>query len=40
MNIGNLFALNGQISTEALSVVCVQFAPVGAQTAGELSGEH
>lgn len=37
MNIGNLFALNGQISTEALSVVCVQFAPVGAQTAGELS---
>lgn len=36
MNIGNLFALNGQITTEALSVVCVQYAPVGAQTVEEL----
>lgn len=37
MNIGNLFALNGTIVTEALSVACVQFAPVGAQTVGELN---
>ncbi|MCI8492615.1 nitrilase-related carbon-nitrogen hydrolase [Anaerotruncus colihominis] len=36
MNIGNLFALNGKIETEALSVVGVQFAPIGAQTVGEL----
>lgn len=36
MNIGNLFALNGKIVTEALSVCCVQFAPVGAQTVQEL----
>lgn len=36
MNIGNLFALNGPITTEVLSVVCVQFAPVGAQTVAEL----
>lgn len=36
MNIGNLFALNGKITTEALSVVCVQFAPIGAQTVAEL----
>lgn len=37
MNIGNLFALNGTIVTEALSVVCAQFAPVGAQTVQELN---
>lgn len=37
MNIGNIFALNGTISTQALSVACVQFAPVGAQTLGELN---
>ena len=37
MNIGNLFALNGKIVTEALSVACVQFAPVGAQTVEELN---
>ena len=37
MNIGNLFALNGKIETEALSVCCVQFAPVGAQTVDELN---
>ena len=37
MNIGNLFALNGKITTEALSVVCVQFAPIGAQTVEELN---
>lgn len=37
MNIGNIFALNGAISTEALSVACVQFAPVGAQTVEELN---
>lgn len=36
MNIGNLFALNGEIRTQALSVVCVQFAPIGAQTVEEL----
>lgn len=37
MNIGNLFALNGKIVTEALSVACVQFAPIGAQTVEELN---
>ena len=37
MNIGNLFAVNGKITTEALSVACVQYAPVGAQTVGELN---
>ena len=37
MNIGNLFALNGEIRTQALSVVCVQFAPIGAQTVEELN---
>lgn len=37
MNIGNLFALNGKIETEALSVVGVQFAPIGAQTVEELN---
>ena len=37
MNIGNLFALNGKIETEALSVCCVQFAPVGAHTVDELN---
>lgn len=37
MNIGNLFALNGKITTEALSVVCVQYAPTGAQTVEELN---
>ena len=37
MNIGNLFALNGKIITEALSVACVQFAPIGAQTKDELN---
>ena len=36
MNIGNLFALNGRIETEALSVVGVQYAPIGAQTEEEL----
>lgn len=36
MNIGNLFALNGKIETEALSVVGVQYAPIGAQTLEEL----
>ena len=36
MNIGNLFALNGKIETEVLSVCCVQFAPIGAQTVEEL----
>ena len=37
MNIGNLFALNGKIETETLSVVGVQFAPIGAQTVEELN---
>ncbi|MEG1523531.1 MAG: nitrilase-related carbon-nitrogen hydrolase [Clostridia bacterium] len=37
MNIGNLFALNGKIETEALSVVGIQFAPIGAQTLEELN---
>lgn len=37
MNIGNLFALNGKIVTEALSVACVQFAPIGAQSVEELN---
>lgn len=36
MNIGNLFALNGKIETEALSVVGVQYAPIGAQTMAEV----
>ena len=36
MNIGNLFTLNGKIETEVLSVCCVQFAPIGAQTVEEL----
>ena len=37
MNTGNLFALNGKIVTEALSVCCVQFAPIGAQTMEEVN---
>jgi len=37
MNIGNLFAINGKIETEALSVVCVQYAPIGAQTSAEVA---
>ena len=37
MNIGNLFAINGKIETEALSVVCVQYAPIGAQSSGEVA---
>lgn len=37
MNIGNLFAINGKIETEALSVVGVQYAPIGAQTLEELN---
>lgn len=37
MNIGNLFSMGGKITTEALSVACVQFAPVGAQTVEELN---
>ncbi|MDR2157513.1 MAG: hypothetical protein LBO81_07020 [Clostridiales Family XIII bacterium] len=36
MNIGNLFALNGKIETEALSVAGLQYAPIGAQTGQEL----
>lgn len=36
MNIGNLFALNGKIETEALSVVGIQYAPIGAQSFDEL----
>ncbi|MEA4971316.1 MAG: nitrilase-related carbon-nitrogen hydrolase [Candidatus Pelethousia sp.] len=36
MNIGNLFALNGKIETEALSVVGIQYAPIGAQTMEEV----
>ncbi len=37
MNIGNLFALNGKIETEALSIVGVQLTPIGAQSATELA---
>jgi amidase/formamidase len=37
MNIGNLFSLNGKIETETLSVVGVQYAPIGAQTKEELA---
>ncbi|MDD4835030.1 MAG: hypothetical protein PHC44_09960 [Lutispora sp.] len=36
MNVGNLFALNGKIETEALSVVGFQFAPIGAQCFDEV----
>ncbi len=36
MNIGNLFALNGTIVTEALSVVGIQYAPIGAQMIEEV----
>ncbi|NMA18873.1 MAG: hypothetical protein GX939_09060 [Clostridiaceae bacterium] len=36
MNIGNLFSINGTITTEVLSVVGVQFAPIGAQTKEEM----
>lgn len=36
VNVGNLFALNGKIETEALSVVGCQFAPIGAQTLEEV----
>lgn len=36
MNIGSLFAINGKIETEALSVAGVQYAPIGAQSVQEL----
>ena len=36
MNIGNLFAINGKIETEALSVVGLQYGPVGARTIEEV----
>lgn len=37
MNIGNLFSLNGEIKTQTLSVVGVQYAPIGAQTIDEVN---
>ena len=37
MNIGNLFSINGTISTQVLSVVGLQYGPVGAQTREEVS---
>lgn len=37
MNIGNLFALNGTIETQALSVVGLQYGPTGAQTIEEVN---
>ncbi len=36
MNIGSIFAINDKIETHALSVVGVQFTPIGAQTKQEL----
>ena len=36
MNIGNLFAINGKIETEVLSLAGLQYGPVGAQTLGEV----
>ncbi|MDD6788524.1 MAG: hypothetical protein PUE04_00245 [Lachnospira sp.] len=36
MNIGNLFSINGTISTQVLSVVGLQYGPAGAQTREEV----